>query len=210
MTNQHFQQQQDHRYSQDEEQEVQLDQDRQNHTLCRSPIFNNLFAEVMNERLLDMYDWETLPPENREKRGQLFELESTVALEQPVLVQDDAEQAPRTHAIESSEEGEQQKKKQIAEECDQTPLENIQNNSTLHSFDSILFQIEQMQKLQKTDPSSGTSPQHDPTTKPSSYSKKNIDTWVIDSRQNTERHESSSRTTLHYFLYWINSLLCIP
>ena len=45
---------------------------------------------------------------NRNK-DQLFELESTNAMEQQVSVQDDAEQSPGIHASESSEEGEQQK-----------------------------------------------------------------------------------------------------
>ena len=175
MTNQHFQQQQDHRYSQDEEQEVQLDQDRQNHTLCRSSIFNNLFAEVMDEQLLEMYDWETLSQENQQEQGQLFELESTTAMEQQVLVQDDVEQSPEIHEFESSEEGEQQKKTQLAGECNQTPLSSTQTNSTLKSFDSMLFQIEQMEQQQEVDPSSGTSQQHKTTTKRDSYNKKNTD-----------------------------------
>ncbi|CAF0948145.1 unnamed protein product [Didymodactylos carnosus] len=116
----------------------------------------------MNERLLEMYDWETLTPENQQEQDQLFELESTVAMEQPILVQDCVKPSPRIHAFESSEEGEQQKKNQMAEEYDQTPLRNMHNNSTPHSFDSILFQIEPMQDLQQTDPSPGTS-QHNNT-----------------------------------------------
>jgi hypothetical protein len=109
MANQHFQQQQDHRYNQGEEQEREAhhDPDRHEHTLHRSPTFYDLFAEVMNERLLEMYDWETLSPENQREQEQLFELDNTAALEQPALVQDDAEQSPRIYAFESSEEGEQ-------------------------------------------------------------------------------------------------------
>ena len=69
MANQHFQQQQDHRYNQDEEreQEEQQDRDRHNHSLPRSVTFSDLFAEVMDERLLEIYDWETLSP--RESTG---------------------------------------------------------------------------------------------------------------------------------------------
>ena len=167
MANQHFQQRQYHRYNQDEE------RDGHNRTLRRSPTFYDLFVEVMDERLLEMYDWETLYPENQREQGQLFELESTAAMEQPVLVQDDVEQSPRIHAFESSEEGEQQKKKHVSEECDQTPLSNIQNKSTLYSFDSILFQTERMEELSETDPSPRTSQQHETTTKPSSYGKNN-------------------------------------
>ena len=108
MANQHFQQQHDLRYNQDDEREQeQQNQDRQNHTLRRSPTFYDLFAEVMNERLLEIYDWETLTPDNQQEQGQLSELESTTAMEQPVLVQDDAEQSPEIHTFESSEESEQ-------------------------------------------------------------------------------------------------------
>ena len=63
----------------------------------------------MNERLLEIYDWETMTPENQQEHGQLSELESATAMEQPVLVQDDLEQSPQIRAFESSEEGEQQK-----------------------------------------------------------------------------------------------------
>ena len=178
-TNQHFQPQPEHRYNQEEEEqekEEQQGRDQQNHTLHRSPTFYDLFAEVMNERLLEMCDWETLSQENQQERDQLFEVESATTLEQPALVQDDAEQSPRIHAFESSAEGEHQKKKPMAEECDQTPLENIQNNATLHSFDFILTPIEQMEELQETDPSPGTPQQHAITTERSSYNKKNTDT----------------------------------
>ena len=82
-------------------------------------------------------------------------------MEQPVLVQGDAEQSPQIHTFQSSEEAEQQKKKQTAEECDQTPISNIETNSMLHSFDSILFQIEPMDKLREMDLSPGTSSQHE-------------------------------------------------
>ena len=95
----------------------------------------------MSERLLEIYDWETSTPEDQQDQSQLFELESTTAMEQPALVRDVVEQSPQIHAFETLEESEQQKKKQIAEESDPTPLSTIQNNSTLHSFDSTLFQI---------------------------------------------------------------------
>ena len=167
MANQHFQQQQNHRYNQDEEreQEEQQDRDHHNHALPRSVTFSDLFAEVMDERLLEMYDWETLSPENQREQGQLSELEGTTAMKQPVLVQEDAEQSPEIQTFESSEKSEQQKETQLAEECNQTPLSTIPYNSTQHSFDSILFQIEQMEQQPETDPSPDTSQQHTTTTK---------------------------------------------
>jgi hypothetical protein len=95
MTNQHFQQQQDHRYNQDDEreQEAQQDRDRHNHTLRRSLTFKDLFAEVMDERLLKIYDWETLSPENQRGQGQLYGLESIAALGQPALAEEEMEQS---------------------------------------------------------------------------------------------------------------------
>ena len=119
MANQHFRQQQDHRYNQDEEreQEEQQDRDRHNHALPRSVPFSDLFAEVMDERLLEMYDCETLSPANQLGHGQLYELESTVALEQPTLVQREGDQSPRIHAFETLD-GDKPQKKQMTEECD--------------------------------------------------------------------------------------------
>ena len=171
MANQHFQQQQDHRYKQGEEQEheEQQDRDHHNHSPGQSPAFHDLFAEVMDEQLLEMYDWETLSQGNQLEQGQLFELDSTTDMEQLVLVQDDVEQSPEIHTFESSEECEQQQKTQLAEECNRTPLSNIQTDSQLHSFDSLLFQIEQMgEKQQAMAPSSETCQQYEITTKRSS------------------------------------------
>ena len=119
----------------------------------------------MDERLLEMYDWQTLSQENQHEQGQSCELESIAAMEQPAITLDDAKQSPRMHTFESSEEGEHQKKNPMAEECDQTSHSNIQNNSAVHSFDSILFQIEQIVVLRETSPSPGTSQQHETTTK---------------------------------------------
>ena len=177
MVNQHFQQQRDHQHNQDEElqQEEQQDPDRHNHTLSRSPTFYDLFAEVMNERLLEIYDWEALTPENQPEQEQLTELESTAAMEHPVLVQDDANQSPEIHASESSEEGEQQKNTQMAEECNHTPLSIIGANSTLNSFDSVLFEIEPMEEQQGTDPSRETSQQYETTKEHGSNGKENTD-----------------------------------
>ena len=194
MANQHFQQQQDHRYNQDEEreQEEQQDRDRHNHALPRSVTFSGIFAEVMDERLLEMYDWETLSPEHQLGQEQLYGLESTVALEQPTLVQEKTEQSQPIHAFETSE-GDEPQKKQMTKDCDQTPLNNIQNTSTLHLFDSTLFQVEQTAQIEQPDPSPDTSGQHATAMKNSSSSKNNTDTWRINSPKKSSRHEHSSR-----------------
>lgn len=119
----------------------------------------------MDERLLEMCDLETLPTDNGPEQGQVFELESTVTLDQPASVQENAEQSPRTHAFETLEEEEQPKKKQRTEEYDQTSFNNIEIHSKLHSFDSMLHQIQQMEQIDGSDPSPGTPQQHDTTTK---------------------------------------------
>ena len=146
----------------------------------------------MDERLLEIYDWEILSPENQREQGQLLELESAAAMEQSVFVQEDAEQTPRIRAFETSEEDEPQKK-QMTEECDQTPLNNIQNTSTLHLFDSTLFQVEQTAQIKEPDPSPETSEQDETAMKNSSSSKNNTDTWRIDSPKKSSSHKNSSR-----------------
>ena len=69
MANQHFQQQRDHQYEQDEEGEAQQDRDHHNHTLLGFSAFYDLFAEVIDERSLEMYDWETFSPKNQREQG---------------------------------------------------------------------------------------------------------------------------------------------
>ena len=202
MATQHFQQQQDHRYNQDEEreQEQQQDRDRYNRALPRSVTFSDLLAEVMDERLLEMYDWETLSPEHQLGQRQLYGLESTLALEQPTLVQEETEQSPRIHAFGTSE-GDEPQKKQMTEDCDPTPLNNIQNTSTLHLFDSTIFQIEQTSQIDEPNPSPDTSEQHETAMKHSSNNKNNTDTWRIYSQT-----ESSRRLTLlngRFIIYFI-------
>ena len=123
----------------------------------------------MDERLLEMYDWETLSQENQREQDQLFDLETTSDMEQLVLVQDNVEQSPEINTFESAEENDQQQRTQMAEECNQTSLSNMQNHSTLHTFDSILFQNEQMEEQQQqTDSSPETSQQNGSTMQKSS------------------------------------------
>ena len=178
MANQHFQQQQAHRYNQDEEreEEEQQDRDRHNNALPQSVTFSDLFVEVMDERLLEMYDWETLSPEHQLGHGELYGLEGTVALEQPTLVQEETEQSPRIHPFERTSEEDEQQKKYMTEECNQTLLNNLQNTSTLHLFDSISIQVEQTAQLEDPDPSTDTSEQHETEMKNGSSSKNNTDT----------------------------------
>ena len=101
----------------------------------------------MDDRLLEMYDWETLSPEHQLGHGELYGLESTVAFDQANFVQEETEQSPQLHEFETSEEDEQQKK-YMTEECDQTLLNNIQNTSTLHLFDSTSIQLERMAQIE--------------------------------------------------------------
>jgi hypothetical protein len=81
----------------------------------------------------------------------------------------------------------------MTEECDQTPLNNTQNTSTLHLFDSTLFQVEQTAQIEEPDPSPDTAEQHETAMKNSSSSKNNTDTWWIKSPKKSSRHENSFR-----------------
>ena len=130
----------------------------------------------MDERLLEMYDWETLSPEHQLGHGELYGLEGTVALEQPTLVQEETKQSPHIHPLENTSEEDEQHKTQMTEECDHTPLNNIQNTSMLHSFDSTLIQVEQTTQIEEVDPSPDKSEQHGIAMKNNSSSNKNKDT----------------------------------
>ena len=175
MANQHFQQQQNHRHNQDEEreQEEQQDRDHHNHALPRSVTFSDLFAEVMDERLLEMYDWQTLSPEHQLGHGELYGLEGTVALEQTTLVQQATEQSPRIRPLEKTSEEDEQQETQMTEDCDQTLLNNNRNTSTLHFFDSTLIQVEQTTQIEEADPSPDKSEQHEIVMKNNSSSNNN-------------------------------------
>ena len=70
----------------------------------------------------------------------------------------------------------------MAEECSQAPLSNIETNSTLNSFDSLLSQMDQMGEYQHSDSSPWTSQQHEATTEPSNYNKTNTDNCLIESQ----------------------------
>ena len=113
----------------------------------------------MDERLLEMYDWEALSPEHQLGQGQLYGLERTVALEQPTLVQQETEQSPRIRPLEKTSEEDEQQETQMVEDCDQTLLNNNRNTSTLHLFDSTLIQVEQTTQIEEADPSPDQSEQ---------------------------------------------------
>jgi hypothetical protein len=134
MANKHFQQQQYYQYRWYEERQRQEQQarDRYQYILGQSPTFNELCEEVIEERLLDMYDWETMHPQNPGEQEQLYELDGIAALEQTALVQEEVEQSQN--------------------------IDDIKNNSTPPSFDSIVYQLEQMQQNGETDQSPGNGP----------------------------------------------------
>ena len=69
------------------------DRDRADYILRRSLTFNEFLEEMIEERLLEVYDWETMHLNDRSKQEQLYELEGIAALEQLSLVQDQTEQS---------------------------------------------------------------------------------------------------------------------
>ena len=149
MANQYDQQQQYHRLNwyEQREQERHRDRDHYNYILRRSPTFNELFEEVIEERLLEVYDWETMHPRDRWEQEQLYELEGIAALEQLALLQDELKQSQQIHALEVSETENEKEQKRRAEGWDQIQIHAIESNSTSQSFDSILDHIEQTQQI---------------------------------------------------------------
>ncbi|CAF1035360.1 unnamed protein product [Didymodactylos carnosus] len=122
--------------------EERRDQQCEDYLQRRSPTFDEFFEEVIEERLLEVYDWETMHPQDRWEEEQLYELKSVAALEQLALVQDKVEQSQRIHELEASEEEQQRMEQQIAAEWDQERLRQIEGISTSQSFDSILDYLE--------------------------------------------------------------------
>ena len=79
-----------------------------------------------------MYDWETMHSQNPPEQEQSYELDGIAALEQPALVQQEVEQSQH--------------------------IDDIEKNSTPNSFDSIVYQLQQMQQNGETEQSPGTGP----------------------------------------------------
>ena len=149
MANQAQEQPQYHRRSRYEERykEEQRDRRREEYLQRRSPTFNELFEEVIEERLLETYDWETMQPQDRWEQEQLYELEGIAALEQLALVKDEVEQSQRIHELEASEEEQQLMEPHRAAEWDQERLRQIEGISTSKSFDSILDYLEHIKQI---------------------------------------------------------------
>jgi hypothetical protein len=134
MANQQFQQQEyyrNHRYD-ERERPGQHRGESNDNMQTPSPTIDELFEEVIDERLLELLDWETIFSNDQRDHGPLYELEDIVAMEQQALVQEEVEQSLHNHAIEASEDE------------DHTKLDKVGNNSTKHSFDSKYYQLHQM------------------------------------------------------------------
>ena len=104
MANQHFQQQQyyQYRWYEERQRQEQQAQGRYEYILRQSPSVNELFEEVIEERLLDMYDWEAMDPQNPPEEEQSYELDGIAALEQPALLQEEVEQSQHADDIENN------------------------------------------------------------------------------------------------------------
>ena len=134
MANQYFQQQQYYQYRWYEERQRQEQQarDRYQNIQRHSPTFHELYEEVIEERFQEIYDWETMHQQNLPEEEQSYELDGITALEQPAFLQEEVEQSQ--HA------------------------DDMENNSSPPSFDSIVYQMEHMQQNGETDQSPGTGP----------------------------------------------------
>ncbi|CAF1368286.1 unnamed protein product [Didymodactylos carnosus] len=107
MANQQFQQQEYHRNRCSDERERQEHQDRDlsDDVQSPSPTVDELFEEVIDERLLELFDWDTIFLNDQRDQDQLIELEDIAAMEQPALVQQDVELSqhnkPTTQSLDS-------------------------------------------------------------------------------------------------------------
>ena len=87
---------------------------------------------MIDERLLELFDWETIFSNDQRDQDQLDELEDIAAIEQPALVQEEVEKSQHNHLIE------------VTEEEGHIKLDKVESNSTTHLFDSILYKLHQM------------------------------------------------------------------
>jgi hypothetical protein len=107
MANQQFQQQEYHRNRRSDERARQehQDQDLSDDVQSPSPTIDELFEEVINERLLELFDWETIFSNNQRDQDHLNELEIIVSIKQTALVQEKVEQSqhhtPATQSLDS-------------------------------------------------------------------------------------------------------------
>ena len=155
MASQQFQQQEyyrNHWFDERERQEHQA-RDHNKNVRRRSPDINELFEEVIDEGLLELFDWDAIFSNDQPDQDPLYELENIGALGQPAIVPEDMEQSQHNQVLEATEEEEQTRQKQSAKGQDKPKLHNVDNNATTHSLDSILNQRHQIQQNGEIDQS---------------------------------------------------------
>ena len=91
MANQQFQQQEYHRKRRSDERARQehQDQDLSDNVQSPSPTIDELFEQVIDERLLELFDWETIFTNNQRDQDHLNEPEVIASIDQPALEQEE-------------------------------------------------------------------------------------------------------------------------
>jgi hypothetical protein len=84
----------------------------------RSSVVNKGADDGIEERLLEAYDWEMMPPTDRWEQGHINDLEGMAALERLVLVQDEVESLERVHTRKASHGGDQDREEGELSESD--------------------------------------------------------------------------------------------
>ena len=140
-------------YEEHREREHRREEEREHeeYLRSRSPTFDELVEETIQEQLLDVYEWEKMTPKDRWEQEQIQEMEGIAALEQIALVQDEMEQLQQIDELERSEVEELRQRKHREEQRNQEQLHQLESNSTQRSHNSTLDPIEMMQQIDLMD-----------------------------------------------------------
>jgi hypothetical protein len=96
----------------------------------RSPTSDENVEKTIQEQLLDVYEWETMMPNDRWEQEQIQDMEGIAALEQMALVQDEMEQLQQIDELERSEVEELRQRKHREEQWNQEQLHQLGSIST--------------------------------------------------------------------------------
>jgi hypothetical protein len=148
MANQQFQQQEydrTHWYDQRQRQECQ-DRDVSDDVQSPSPTIDELFEEVIDDQLLELFDWDTIFSNSRMDQEELYQLEGIPASGQLSSVKEEVEQSQNIQAFEAFDKDEENEPKESVEQPDMKQLNETGNNTTSRSLHSIIYQLQQMQQ----------------------------------------------------------------
>ena len=135
MANQQFQQQEYYRnrwYDERERQEQQYP-DHNNNVQTGSPTFHALYEQEIDDRLLELFDWDTIFSNDHQDRDLLCEQEHFAAMEQQLLAQEEMEQSQYVQAFEALNTEERNESQESAEQRDLEQLHQTGSNTKLNN-----------------------------------------------------------------------------